>query len=188
MKGVGRHRFLESLEKNIEENVGEWEAAKAAKSPTLQYEFLRKHMVKTLDETFLKNETRDSEEIIALRKERVRLLGERRQFMGATVCASKHSDVIKHHFHGWRVGVRLDRIQKALKKNKHRHHQHRLHQYYDELDYALDQNNSAEAWRLSRRICSALKGSRRNFIHFPRCNVTCQQFYDRYAQAPNMGG
>ena len=73
-------------------------------------------------------------------------------------------------------------------ENKHRHHQHRLHQYYDELDYALDQNNSAEAWRLTRRICSALKGSRRKFIHFPRCNVTCQQFYDRYAQAPNMGG
>ena len=61
MKGVGRHRFMENLEKNIEENIGEWEAAKAAKSPTLQCEFLRQIILKNMDETFTKDETQDSE-------------------------------------------------------------------------------------------------------------------------------
>ena len=117
MKGVGRHRFLKNLEKHIEENLEEWEAAKVAKSPTLQYEFLRKNMVKTLEETFPKNEAQDSAEIIALRKERVRLLGERRQFMGANVCHSKHSNIIKHYFHRWRVGGRLIVFRKSSKKS-----------------------------------------------------------------------
>ena len=90
-------------------------------------------------------------------------------------------------FHKWHIAVVVG------KNTQIRHHckaenKTRMNMYENELEQALQHNDSAVSWRMCRTIACAVKGSRRQFQNAPRTQPSKQEFIDKHKKSAVDGG
>ena len=64
---------------------------------------------------------------------------------------------VRTFFEAWYIHSKLEPLQYALKKNKKHHKEAKMNVYIVELSVARQNNDTAQIWKLDRKICSAQK-------------------------------
>ena len=73
-----------------------------------------------------------------------------------------------------------------LKKSKKHAHEKKIKNYTEELKFAEQKNDMALAWKLDRKLCAAYKGSRRNFVNFPKTHPLKHEVVEKYKKKLSM--
>ena len=98
------------------------------------------------------------------------------------------SRLLTNCFARWFVIAKLGKIDRSIKQHSKNHMQHKLELLEVELEQAMKHKDTAVAWRVVRQIARAVKGSRRQFAHAPKCHPRVNEVIQRYSQKPQSGG
>ena len=91
-------------------------------------------------------------------------------------------------FHAWHVFIKFVCVEKQIKHVHKQIKQEKLDLLNDELQLAINRNDSAGGWRTARHIAAAVKGSRRNFMHTPMPQLYIEQALIKYKAKTHEGG